>query len=221
MISCKLLILLLAAQIAGAPVVTISDKAERQYVTEQALVSYLENNGCNPQGMKVEDVDQHKIETVLLSHPMLKRAECYVTVNGRVKINVEQRVPMYKVITADEVYYIDTDRKAMPAWQSVTTTVMTASGNIGKRMAREELAEFMQWISDSKYWRDAIRRVEVRSPKQVVLIEKSGRHVLLGELTDYEAKMAKLRKFREQQIPGEPEYREIDLRYKGQVIGRK
>ena len=79
----------------------------------------------------------------------------------------------------------------------------------------------MQWISGSGYWSEAIRRVEVRSPKQVVLVERSGRIVQLGDLNGYEAKMAKLRKFRDQPIPEEPQYKEIDLRFKGQVIGRK
>ena len=208
-------------RVANVPVIVITDIDERQYVSEQSLLTYLQQHNCSPETMTIESIRQDKIEAALQAHPMIRHAECYVTVSGQVIVKVQQRVPLYKVTTGDGVYFIDTDRRIMPAWQSVTTKVMEASGNIGQRMAREELADLAEYISDSKYWREAIRSIKVHSPKQIILVEKSGRLVQLGEIEGYKRKLAKLKTFRDTPIPDAPQYYEVDLRYNGQVIGRK
>ena len=60
--------------------------------------------------------------------------------------------------------------------------------------------------------------------KHIYLIQQQGEPViLLGELSGYERKLRKLRTFMEKGInalPDKPTYKELDIRFKDQVIGR-
>jgi len=112
----------------------------------------------------------------------------------------------------------------MPIRESVTTPVLLAEGNIGERMACNELADLAVWLQESDYWRGRIRNIHVTGPKYVYLVqEPDGTKLILGEVGGYVRKMRKLQKLYENVFDqiGWQTYDEIDLRFNGQVVGRK
>ena len=75
------------------------------------------------------------------------------------------------------------------------------------------------------YWRARIHHIQVQNP-QLVYLHLRGEampRVVLGSMRGYEQKLNKLRVFLENgsEATKDKQYREIDLRFKGQVIGRK
>ena len=91
-------------------------------------------------------------------------------------------------------------------------------------MAREELADFAEWLQDNRYWNRRIRAVRVVDQKHIYLVQQQGEPVILiGEMQGYERRLRKLRTFMEKGWPGlpdKPQYKELDIRFKDQVIGR-
>ena len=88
-------------------------------------------------------------------------------------------------------------------------------------MAAGPLGDFAQWLNDEPYWRTQIKHVHVQGPHRV-LVYAGTQQVVLGDMTGYERKLAKLRTFlakRPQEVQ-EKNYHELDLRFHGQVIGR-
>ena len=55
-----------------------------------------------------ETLDLNELESALKSNPMIKTAEVYVTVNGTLKAEIEQKTPIARVST-NASYYIDDD----------------------------------------------------------------------------------------------------------------
>ena len=204
-------------------VVNISDKEKRYFISEKEIAATLSQNGLAVVGKDMESIGTQQIEDIVRSHEIVRTAECYKTQLGNVRIDLTQRVPLLRVTTAAESYFIDTDRKRMPVRAGIDTKVIPVSGHVGQQMAQNEIADFVVWLEDNTYWSQRITAIDVKEGKQFVLRQKDGSSVMLGELANYKQKLKRLRIFLEEKDKGAeiPQYKEFDLRYKEQVIGRK
>ena len=206
----------------------IEDSAERMYLTENELTALLQAEDIYPVGRTLNTVSLHRIERAVARHPMVRTAECYLTPRHVVKVRLTQRVPVLRVQTALDNYFIDTDRKVMQARAAIRDRVLLVTGTVGVQIASGVLTDFALWLQDEEYWTERIHHVQVASPQMVYLYlkDESGRmreeSIVLGPMRDYERKLNKLRVFLQNSAPEiqQKHYTELDLRFKGQVVGR-
>lgn len=203
--------------------ILLCDSVDNQFVTESELHRTLQRSGLSPVGKCMDEVSCQAIEDCLLRHEMIRTAECYKVSTGEVCVRVTQRVPMLYVMSAEGNYYVDTDRKVMPVRSTIQVQVPIFRGNISKQSATQEYYDFVAWLMDDHYWKNRITHVHVRNPKSIVLAQREVEgDILLGALEGYEQKMARLRKLYVKGFDkiGYKPYKEYDLRFDGQVIGR-
>ncbi len=204
--------------------IRITDMDERQYVSTPELAEWLRQRGLYALDVPIEEVRLQAIENAVRSHPMVRTAECYLTPRSEVRVTLTQRIPLLRVTTSTESYYIDTDRKPMPVRATITTPVLNITGSVGQQMACTTLADFAEWLQDHRYWRERISYLQVKNPQAVYIIQShQAGAILLGNMDNFAHKLKKARTFYEQggDTLGKNPYREIDVRYTGQVIGRK
>lgn len=202
----------------------IEDENERMYLSRKELNTLLLAHDIYPVGKAMDSLPLYRIEQTIQKHPMVRTAECYLTQDDKMKIRLTQRVPLLRVQTLNETYFIDTDRRVMQARSTVKDQVPVVTGVVAVRMASQQLADFARWIQQNQYWRERIRYVRVQSPQMmyVYLRGENQPRVVLGEISNYASKLNKLRLF----IENSPKdihrenYTELDVRFRGQVIGR-
>mgnify|MGYP006988852694 CR=1 FL=1 len=203
----------------------IKDGDERMYLSESELIQLLKDENIYPVGVALNHASLHRIESAVRRHPMVRTAECYATPDQDVKVELTQRVPLLRVQAPAETYFIDTDRRQMPARNVVKDSVLVVTGTVGVQTAATQLADFAEWLQENKYWRNRIHHVHMRTPQMMVLYLRGEEQprVVMGSIYRYKAKLAKLRVFFENgaEAVGENKYTELDVRYRGQVIGRK
>lgn len=200
----------------------IEDREDRLYLTENELNQLLTDEALYPVGKSVSSLSLHRIESTIRRHPMVRTAECYLTPRMEVKIRLTQRIPLLRVQTPGETYFIDTDRRVMPVRTYVKDSVLVVTGAVGVQMASGAVAEFAEWLQDSRYWQPRVHHVYVQNPRMVYVYLKGQPRAVLGTMAEYESKLNKLRVFLEkgQEAIEDKHYTEYDLRFKGQVIGR-
>lgn len=204
--------------------IVVKDSVKRQFVDAFELEQYLKRQACYPQGDSMQMVDCHAIEQCLLRHDMVRKAECYKSPFGKVNITVSQRVPVLAVVSKNGCYYVDSDRRRMPIRGAMDQDLYVINGAVTEHAATSEYFDFVSWLRGNSYWGERIRAVHVHSPKYLVLTQEGmAAKIILGELDGYEAKLAKLHHLYTKGLDkiGYPEYREYDLRYAKQVVGRK
>ena len=177
----------------------IEDRAERLYVTEAELEQVLREEHINPVGQPIDMLSLYRIEKAILRHPMVRTAECYITPRYEVKVRLTQRVPLLRVQTPSETYFVDADRRVMQARAAVRDSVIVVTGNVGVQMATNSLADFAEWLQNNRYWRHRIRLLYVQNPQMVFLkvegLKLKVERIVLGSMKGYEQKLAKLRTF--------------------------
>ena len=204
--------------------VEVTDSLDRRFVESDELRRMLQREGLVPKGLSMEEISCQAIEDCLMKHDMVRTAECFKLVNGGVCVRVTQRVPALYVMSNEGAYYVDTDREIMPVCKTIDVDVLRFKGAVGKRAATEEYFDFALWLTKNRYWKSRIQDVQVVNPKHLVLHQKDDRgKIILGDLSQYEHKLDKLQKLYTKGLEyiDYQNYREYDLRYQGQVIGRK
>ncbi|MCQ2348196.1 MAG: hypothetical protein MJZ65_03300 [Paludibacteraceae bacterium] len=202
-------------------VVCIRDSAQRSYLQPEEVHRVLRQNMLYPVGKSMNDVETQRIEEQMLKHDLVRTCECYTIQNGRLCVELTQRVPLLRVVTGGETYFIDTDRKMMPVRADVRVSVLLATGDVSRRMAAEQLSDFAEWLRQDAFWRARIARVHVSGPHSIILKQANNNaEILLGDWNDYAQKLNKLRLWYERSEAMEmPTYQQLDVRFKGQVIG--
>ena len=204
--------------------IEVQDSIARRFVTADDLQTYLSRAGFEFRGKPMDEIDCAAIEQCLLHHDLIRTAECYKSPRNIVHVKVTQRIPVIYVVANDGCYYVDSDRKIMPLRASVKVNVLTLEGAVSRRAATEEYFDMAQWLAHDDYWSTRIQRVQVNSPRHIVLTQRGmPARILLGELDGYPQKMNKLQELYTHgfDLIGYPDYSEYDLRFAGQVVGRK
>ena len=89
--------------------ITIADKDSSGFLSALEVKRLLTEKGLYPKGKKLDDINLRAIENTLKANTFIDNVQCYKTEDGNVGITVTQRLPLLRVKTDSEDYYLDTE----------------------------------------------------------------------------------------------------------------
>jgi cell division protein FtsQ len=227
--------------LCGEIVISISDTAEVQFVSAEAVRKIIDGSGIRTQGHPVEGISTRDLEFGIERDPYVKNAEVYINVEGKLLVDIEQRRPLIRVMPdGRKGFYIDRDQMILPLSPGYSPMVLLLTGHVkipetkdaqGNRMADagngEELRNligFAKLVTEHPFWSNQIVQL-YRSPNgDYELIPRVGAHqVQFGSLDDYETKLENLKLLYDQGLKkyGWNSYDKINLKYSTQIICTK
>ena len=79
----------------------IKDTVYAGFITKKEVATLLEKKGISPVGKDLERVRTKTLERELAKHPLIDQVECYKTPSGKLCIEVTQRIPILRVMSAN------------------------------------------------------------------------------------------------------------------------
>lgn len=184
--------------------------------------------------MSLQEINTPRFERELKKQVYTADAEVYADMQGALNIEVHQRVPILRVMRYDGTqYYLDQKGYKLPLSQHFTAHVPFASGNIFERYEKgdtvysfvgNQLYQIASYVDKDPFLKAFIEQIFVRADNELVLVPKVGRAIIIfGDTQNLKEKFEKLLVFCKEGLNrvGWNRYRSIDLRFEGQVIGKK
>jgi len=213
-------------------VVQLQDTVKNRFVTQSEIRSMVETSGLEIRGYPLSEINTRKLEHLLEENPYVRNAEVSKDVSGQLEIQVEQRVPLVRILPSGKRgYYLDTEGKLLPLSDDFTPMIMLATGNLPRdfedgRMGRQlaEIYRFCDYLGDHPFWNDQVVQIYVNARGEYELIPRVGaHHILLGSMDQWETKLRNLELLYRQGLSryGWNTYTTINLKYTNQVICTK
>jgi cell division protein FtsQ len=198
-----------------------------------------------PISQKIKDIDTYQIEKALNEHQAVEKADVYISIDGKLIIDLTQRKAILRVFSKNKSFYIDNKGKIMPVSEKYTAHVPVATGEINLDLPsllkftnlKGELIDsalipklyfdlyyLSSFIDSNPFWKAQIEQVYVDKQSEFELIPRVGNHtIVLGGVYNLQQKFDKLMQFYTKGLSktGWNEYRTINLKYKDQVVCTK
>lgn len=179
------------------------------------------------------DMPVAEMEALVNEHPLVHRADVYVDALDRLKVKVEQPEPLVRVIDQRGAnYYVSREGKKIPLSRHFTPRVPVVTGDIpmfedsllhrrGHILA--EIFTMARLIGEDDFLQPLVEQIHVEK-EVITLVPKLGKfRVIVGNCNGFKDKVERLRIFYNDILPskGWDTYASVDLRYKGQIIGKR
>ena len=211
-------------RIASALELTIADSSSYKFICDDEVHSLLKKKRMYPVGKKAKEINIRQLEDEVTKHPFVRKAECYFTSSGKVRIDIDQRIPLIRVMSGNgDDYYIDNEGKIMPAGKKAIH-VAVASGYIDRKFAQKELFQLGKYLKGDPFWQSQIQQVHITPKQDIELIPRAGDHIIfLGKMENMEEKFRKLRTFYQEGLShvGWNKYNRISIEFSNQIICTK
>ena len=214
-----------AGQVCRDVELVIKDTVYAGFITKKEVAAMLEKKGVSPIGKHLDRIRTKTLEQALSKHPLIDEVECYKTPSGKLCIEVTQRIPILRVMSANgENYYLDNKGTVMPPDAKCVAHRAIVTGNVEKSFAMRDLYKFGVFLHNNKFWDAQIEQIHVLPDQNIELVPRVGDHlVYLGKLENFEDKLARLKEFYKKGLNrvGWNKYSRINLEFNNQIICTK
>ena len=214
-----------AHQVCRDMELVIKDTLNAGFVTKNEVAAILQKKGIYPVGKKMDRVHTKTLEKELDKHPLINEAQCYKTPNGKICVEVTQRVPILHIMSSNgENYYLDNKGKMMPPDAKCVAHRAIVTGNVEKSFAMKDLYKFGVFLQNNPFWEAQIVQINVLPGKEIELVPRVGNHIIyLGKLEHFEDKLKRLKTFYEKGLNQVEwnKYSRISLEFGNQIICTK
>ncbi len=185
-------------------------------------------------GKNLEEVDGPALTESYAALPYIRQAEVVKEMNGIVRVRVEERVPMAKVVSGDKVQVIDTEGYILPyrdfppsSSMLLRVTGMKIKHVKGVRLKKADersfavLKEMIEAVTASEYARFLVRDITFGEGNKTYFIAAgSPTRFIVGNDGDYKEKLKKFEIFWQQVVAkkGLDGYAKVDLRFNKRVF---
>lgn len=220
----------------GSLDVTITDSLERQFVRKADVARWLEKEYRAYAGLPLDSVDLSGIEKLVQAHSVVRDCQAWLTDDGILHVKLSQRQPVVRFDDGTNGYYADETGFVFPLQSRGTADVPVLDGRIPMKIPRgfkgspSNEAE-KAWLDQvigmintirGTVWEQNIVRITVSSDRNLVLTPREGREqFIFGEPVRVPEKLQLMKAYYESVVPVQPDYRTVDLRYRGQIVCRK
>jgi cell division protein FtsQ len=204
------------------------------FVNAAGILDIISKNGGSPTGKNASEVNLTEMETMLRKQPFIAAAQVFLSLDGNLKINVQQRIPVARISNlSGETYFIDSSGVKIPATTEFSPDVLPVGGNISEKLkdsakiysaVLSNIRTLATYISADVLWNAQFEQCHVDNYGDLILVPRVGRHsIVIGNAENLAEKFSNLRIFYEQGLrnTGWDKYRQISLKYRNQVVGVK
>lgn len=192
------------------------------FLTEDNVSKLLIQNNDKLTQVPKDILDLNQLESTLNNNPLIKNAEVYMSVNGELTANIEQKNPIARVST-NASYYIDESGKYMPLSSNYSARVPLLTGLIEKNKLKNV------FVVASKVYNDAMLKkhvVEIHQHNDKTLslkLRKDKFSVFLGDTNNLDKKIGNFKAFyiKAQRDKTLNSYSTVNLQFDSQVVCTK
>ncbi|KAA6337067.1 hypothetical protein EZS27_014819 [termite gut metagenome] len=206
-------------------ILVIKDSVNAGFVTKHEIMDMLQREKLNPKDKPMDKINTHTIEEALSKHILIDRVECYKTLSGKLCIEINQRIPILRIMSRNgENYYIDNKGKVMPVHVKTIAHLPVVTGNVDKLFAMNNLYKLGLFLYTDKFWDAQIEQINVLPKGEIELVPRVGEHIIfLGTTDRLEQKFDRLKKFYLKALNkvGWSKYSRINLEFDNQIVCTK
>lgn len=213
------------------------------FVEEDDIRELLAQHFGQIENIPLANIDVHYLERLIYTNPWVERADVYMSINGVIDIEIEQRIPILRIInSAGENYYMDSQGKLMPWSPNFTPRTLIAAGNINEKYHEwcktnidqiinndtlktstllDDLYALTRFILANKFWQAYTEQIFVNEKGDIELVPKVGNHkIIFGNADEIPEKFWKLKVFYKEGLnyTGWENYDTLNLKFKNQVV---
>lgn len=219
--------------------IAIKDSLENSFVTKADVKKFIDKEYGRYIGIPIDSLNLTKIEKIVDGRSAVLKSQAYVTKDGFLNISVTQRKPVVRFQKQDGGFYADAEGYIFPLQRAYASHVQIIDGNIplaansgykGSIENKKELEWFenvmnvVNFIENSKKWRGKVVQIHVDTNQDLLIIPREGNEIFrFGQPVEIQEKFDKMEKYYTHIIPakGSGRYKEVDLKYKGQIVCRE
>lgn len=162
-------------------------------------------------------------ENYISNHPLIEKSEVYLSMDGKLRVVVEQKQAMARVIDGLQEWYIDQNGCRMPLSAFYAVRVPIVQGNT-EWLSQESYVKLMQVINNDPFLEQHITGIEVFPKGQLRLYNRGYAFVIdFGKPIHIEQKFRNYKAFlqKAQKDSLIHQYQKIDLKFTQQVVCTK
>jgi cell division protein FtsQ len=190
---------------------------ENVFVTNDVINDYLLDNNLHPDSIKMNDVSFKNIESLLENHPSIKFANVYSDMQGKVFVLVVQRKPIVRVQNGAEGYYLDEDGLRMELSNKYTARMLLVTGEVNL-LNENDLYYLSYIIIKDEFLKKQIVQIDINKYSELLMLTQIGEQVEFGKIKEVGEKFEKLKLYYEKGNSQNQEYKELNLKYKNQIV---
>ncbi len=192
------------------------------YLTNVMVNKLLIQNFQGYEIVPKENLVLNSIEKAIEANEMVKNAQVYLTVNGKLTTKIAQRNPIGRV-EGSSIYYLDDEGKRMPLSQNYSARVPVISGNVTDESLKDVYMILNHINKDNFLHKNVIGIQVVKNQKYQLNFRTDNFVVSLGRAEALEEKFNKLKAF---YVKGKKDkslanFSKVSLEYNNQVVCTK
>ncbi len=191
------------------------------FITLSAVNKLLIQNTDSVTSIAKETLVLKEMESRLLENPMVRDAQVFVTINGKLGAKIEQRNPIARVAGSPH-YYIDADGKKMPLSTVYTARVPLVTGSSKTNFS--ELTTLLLKLRADEFMEKSVIGVHQKVDGRVDLqMRKQDFKVVFGRLENIDKKFENYKAFYQKAKKDTmlTAYRLVNLEFGNHVVATK
>ena len=217
--------------------VHVTDSARLSFVSGSDIEKYMQDYGPYV-GKLVDQVDLQQIESIMAGKSAILGCEAYLDRKGYLNIEVQQQEPAIRFQKGEQGFYADEKGFIFPLQSSYTSRVPIIDGAIplnagGNFKGKPDTEKEQQWLNriialvaymQETGWSKRISQITVLRDGNLVMVPAEGKEkFLFGAPSGIEAKFGRIKTYYEAVVPSleNKAYKEVDVRFDKQIIGKK
>jgi cell division protein FtsQ len=193
--------------------------SQDSYLSKDSITSIL-----NPfLGDEKKSIDLNLIENIVDNNSYVDKSEVSLSFSGKLVLKIKQKTPVGRVISENEMFYVDKDLRKMDLSKHQSARVPIIIG-FENEISRSYLKRILELINDDAFLEQNISKIIINSPNRISLKLRAYDIIVnMGDQRNLKNKFLKLRAFYTRANAKKKliEFKQINLQFDNQVVGVK
>ena len=196
--------------------VKMNEKTPVYFIDEKDIRAIVKKE--NPSG-KVGDLNIPALEKKINSLPAVDSANVYLNLNGKLNLDIKQRVPVFRLNKDGRDFYVDQKGTEFPISKTYSHPCMLVTGNV-KPEEYQKLAELVEKIDKDNFSKKFFIGISKYKDDYNLLTSEGNYKVEIGDLDNIEFKVKGFKAFVEKYLVYQDpqKYNMVSVKYQNQIV---
>jgi len=124
------------------------ESGDNLFLTHSMVNKLLIQNDSLVQNQAKSVIDLYNLEEEVLKNPYIEKASLYINIDGTLNSLIKQRTPIARIMTSDEVYYLDKQGVKVPLSENYSARVPLVTGVKGEENLKRVFELLQNIVAD-------------------------------------------------------------------------